>query len=174
MPMWAFDQVIVTPEGETPPDLADPNFSEFGTKRADDRAAFMGEIAELKLRAGPTYTFAFWGISQFLDGINWEVKKIIPFKNLDFNLFCGAPPVRLVLYTLKDDVDGEQRHLQTSKNCYFNLAFWSSKKPPSNQKLRMLLHESESGETQKDRVKKHRKGWLHWISRCFSCLNVVD
>merc|ERR1719188_805443 len=73
MPLWAFDQFVITPQGEQPPDLADPDFSSFGHKRTDDRAAFVRQLSSLELKAGPMYTFAFWGISQFLDDINWKV-----------------------------------------------------------------------------------------------------
>merc|ERR1712060_449079 len=143
MPLWAYDQFIVTWEGEQPPDLADPQFGDFGAKRADDRAGFIKDISQLELRAGPTYTFAFWGISQFLDNIKWELRKVIPFKPIDFNLFCGAPPVHIVLYTLRPEGE-EQRHLQRRKNYYFRLAFWSSRASPDPRKLRQLLPEAEA------------------------------
>jgi len=139
MPIWAFDQFIVTPEGEEPPDLMDPSFHEFGWKRADDRSDFIREISALKVKAGPTYTFAFWGISQFMDQINWKMTKVIPFSSIDFNLFCGAPPVHLVLYTLAEDEKGETRHLQSRKNYIFQLAFWSSKCPPKPARMQHLF-----------------------------------
>merc|ERR1712048_931480 len=101
MPLWAFDQFIVTPEGEKAPSLTDPRFHEFGMKRADDRAAYVKEISALELKSGPTYTFSFWGISQFLDNINWEITGVVPFTKINFNQFCGRPPVHLVMYSLQ-------------------------------------------------------------------------
>lgn len=169
MPLWAVDQYIVTPEWEEPPDLTDPDFSELGTKRTDGRAAFIAEISALKLQAGPTYTFALWGISQFLDQINWEMTKIIPFRNFDFNLFCGAPPVHLVFYNLLDDPVGERRHLQSRKNYYFRLAFWSSKHPPSQEKVRALMPRNDGDEPPAERAAKKRRGWSHKLHAAFAC-----
>mmetsp|Transcript_62219 Transcript_62219/g.157173 ORF Transcript_62219/g.157173 Transcript_62219/m.157173 type:complete len:382 (+) Transcript_62219:96-1241(+) len=169
MPLWACDQFVVTPEDEQPPDLTDPAFSEFGTKRVDDRAAFMAEMSALELRTGPTYTFAFWGISQFLDDIKWEVTKVIPFKNIDFNTFCGRPPVHVVMYTLKDSDDDERRHLQSRKDYYFRLAFWSSRKPPSQDKMRTLLPKDDSKSLESGTGAKKRKGWSQRISGMFAC-----
>merc|ERR1719382_940107 len=75
LPLWAFDQFIVTPEGEQPPCLWDPNFSEFGQRRYKRIANYAEEIEQLQksFKVGPTYTFAFWGNSRFLDVINWMV-----------------------------------------------------------------------------------------------------
>jgi len=168
MPMWAFDQFIVTPAGEEPPDMTDPHFHEFGHKRVDDRPGFIKAMSDLQLKAGPTYTFSFWGISQFLDDIQWQVQKVIPFKPIDFNLFCGAPPVALVLYTLTPH-DSEQRHLQTRKNYYFRLAFWSSLKPPSVEKIRQLIPKRVGGDAMHDAmVRKRPKGWSSTFACCAS------
>jgi len=170
MPLWAFDQFIVTPEGESPPDLTDECFSDFGCKRTDDRSAFVKQMSGLHLRAGPTYTFAFWGISQFLDDIKWEVQKVIPFKAIDFDLFCGAPPVQLVLYTLKDDGGAEPRHLESRKNYFFRLAFWSSLRPPNPERLRQLLPKDDYVETAVTaEVSRKRKGWSHRFTGIFAC-----
>jgi hypothetical protein len=140
MPLWAFDQVIVTPAGEDTPDLTSPSFHKLGLHRASNRKAFIKEMCAMKLMAGPTYTFSFWGISQFLDGINWQVRKVVPFTTVGFNQFCGKPPVNLVLYSLRDSDDPrETRHLQYRKNYYFRLAFWSSEDKPSKAKLAELL-----------------------------------
>merc|ERR1712211_39824 len=90
---------------------------------------------------GPTYTFAFWGISQFMDQINWTMIKVIPFSSIDFNVFCGAPPVHLVLYTLREGEEGDSdtRHLQSRKSYLFQLAFWSSKCPPKPARMHHLF-----------------------------------
>jgi len=168
MPLWAFDQLIETPEGEDGPSLCDPHFSSFGSKRADDRSAFIEEISALKLRPGPTFTFSFWGISQFLDDINWEITKVIPFSKIDFNKFCGAPPVHYVLYTLKDDEDarGESRHLQSRKDYFFKLSFWSSKKPPCRTRLMEVIPpEALRGRPETEEVKR-RKGWAGLFACC--------
>lgn len=166
MPMFAFDQFIVTPEGEDPPSLTDPAFTDLGVKRTDDRAAFIRQASQLELKAGPVYTFAFWGISQFLDNIKWEMQKIVPFKSFDFNVMCGAPPVNVVFYTVKeDDLKDDKRHLQDKKTYYFRLAFWSSLKPPPRERLRELVPTLGS-EFVTERVPKKRKGWSDTMLGC--------
>eukprot|EP00930_Biecheleria_cincta_P057058 TRINITY_DN43060_c0_g1_i1.p1 TRINITY_DN43060_c0_g1~~TRINITY_DN43060_c0_g1_i1.p1 ORF type:complete len:384 (+),score=56.84 TRINITY_DN43060_c0_g1_i1:98-1249(+) len=139
MPLFAFDQFIVTPEGEEPPELTDPGFADLGTKRTDDLAGFIRQISDMELKPGSVYTFAFWSISQFLDAIKWEIQKVIPFKTIDFNTLCGAPPVNLVLYTVDEKSQGDKRHVQRRKNYHFRLAFWSSEKPPSTDRLHELV-----------------------------------
>merc|ERR1712048_951359 len=140
MPLWAFDQFIVTPEGEQAPSLNDPRFNELGMKRADDRSAFVKEISALELKSGPTYTFSFWGISQFLDQINWEITGVVRFTKINFNQFCGRAPVHLVMYSLdRADDDKEARHLQSRKHYLFDLKFWSTKSKPTPERLQELI-----------------------------------
>lgn len=148
MPLWAFDQFVVTPEGEEAPDLEDPRFHEFGTKRADDRAAFIKQMSVLELKTGPTYTFSFWGISQFLDQIKWEITGVIPFTRINFNQFCGKAPVHLVMYSLdRADDDKETRHLQSRKHSLFDLKFWSTKSKPTPERLQELMPDRRDAPT---------------------------
>jgi hypothetical protein len=139
MPLWAFDQLIMTPEGEKAPSLTDPHFHELGMKRADDRAAFVKEISALEFKSGLTYTFSFWGTSQFADIINWEVTGVVPFTKINFNQFCGQAPIHLVMYSLQSASDVERRHLQCQKQYFFDLKFWSSKFKPTPQRLKELF-----------------------------------
>jgi len=140
VPLWGFDQFIETPEGETPPSLTDPEFHTLGHIRGSDRLAFVKFMSGLRLRPGPTYTFGFWGISQLFDALKWEVRGLTPRGSIDFNRFCGAPPVYQILYTLKKPTgDGrERRHLESMKNYYIRMPFWSSAKPPSHCVLQEL------------------------------------
>eukprot|EP00429_Kryptoperidinium_foliaceum_P070801 CAMPEP_0176069964 /NCGR_PEP_ID=MMETSP0120_2-20121206/34935_1 /TAXON_ID=160619 /ORGANISM="Kryptoperidinium foliaceum, Strain CCMP 1326" /LENGTH=380 /DNA_ID=CAMNT_0017403603 /DNA_START=126 /DNA_END=1268 /DNA_ORIENTATION=- len=170
MPLWACDQMVVTPEGEAPPDVCDRNYSHYGLKRADDRPAFVKEMEALRLVPGPTYSMSFWGISQFLDCIKWEMQKIIPFKPIDFNLFCGKPPVHLVIYTLQPSSSGETRHLEARKNYYFRYALWSSLKRPSPEKIRELIpHQGEDlvGDERRRQALMSRKAGV--FSTMLSC-----
>jgi len=167
MPLWACDQMVVTPEGEMPPDLSDPNFCEYGIRRTDDRRAFVEELSKLQPRPGDTYTFAFWGISQFLDCIKWELPKILPFKSIDFNLFCGAPPVQLVFYTLRQAEGAETRHLQSRKNYYFRVALWSSERKPSASKLRELFPQRAAVHRPAKLAEQHSQGGL--LNRLLNC-----
>lgn len=139
MPLWAFDQFIETPEGEEPPSLTDPNFHTLGHLRTANRRAFVELMSKLQPRPGPTYTFGFWGISQLFDALKWEL--LTPGSSVDFNRFCGGPPVHQVLYTLgKPKGNGsDQRHLESRKKYYLRFAFWSSQKPPSQRVIRELI-----------------------------------
>mmetsp|Transcript_130706 Transcript_130706/g.317466 ORF Transcript_130706/g.317466 Transcript_130706/m.317466 type:complete len:400 (-) Transcript_130706:397-1596(-) len=146
MPLWAFDQYIVTPEGQEAPCLSDPAIPSMGSTRVKRVRKFREELDKLEFRVGPTYTFCFWGISQWLDKLNWEIK--MPFmRPLDFNLFCGKPPVHVVIYSLQpqggQDPDKKQRHLQSVKQYYFDTAFWSSKHRPSLERIQALLENTE-------------------------------
>jgi len=140
MPIWAFDQFIETPEGEQPPMLNDPNFMNMGIKRADDVKAYARTMDNLKFKVGPTYTFSFWSISTLIDNVMWRIGGVIPGVTIDFNQFCGRPPVHLVIYTLRPAADGkDERHLDSRKCYLFHLAFWSSLSQPPSHRLRQLL-----------------------------------
>jgi hypothetical protein len=142
MPMWAFDQFIETPEGEEPPSLTDPNFMNLGMTRSHD--AFARTMRNLEFRPGPTYTLSFWSISKHIDNINWTIGGVIPGMNVDFNRFCGRPPVHVSIYTLRPPADGnsaESRHLDSRKCYLFHIAFWSSQFAPPAWRLQQLLPE---------------------------------
>lgn len=162
MPLWAFDQFIETPEGETPPDLADPNFMSLGIKRADDYKTFEKTLRSVQFRPGATYTFNFYSISPLMDNINWKIGGIIPGITIDMNQFCGRPPVHLVVYELQAPPKGsehDERHLDSRKNYLFHMVFWSSLRPPSSQRLRQLLPHRYPGacENEKDGKTSVRK-----------------
>jgi len=164
MPLFAFDQFILTPQGEDPPDLTDPGFADLGVHRVKDRAAFIRQISDLKLKPGPSYTFAFWGISQFLDNVQWKVQKVIPFKTIDFNQLCGAPPVAMVLYTLRKDGNVEdKRHLQRRKDYFFHMAFWSTLKPPRAERLQQLVPSLGKFSEAEVSGKGAKKGWSQML-----------
>lgn len=142
MPVFAFDQFIETPEGQEPPDITDPNFPQLGIRRADDSAAFTKTMANQKFVVGPTYTFSFWSISQLLDCLMWQIKGVIPGVTVDFDRFCGRPPIHVVMYTLKPPPagrDNDERHLDSRKSYIFHLAFWSSLRKPPQRRLEQLL-----------------------------------
>lgn len=140
MPMWAFDQFMVTPEGVMPPDLSDLAVSSMGCKRYKRVSEFKKEMAAVKFVVGPTYTFCFWGISQFLDKLNWKVR--VPFmRPFDLDLFVGSPPVHVIIYFLtnREGEENETRHVSSRKNYIFNVAFWSSRRRPPSKRLESCL-----------------------------------
>ena len=69
LPLWAFDQFIVSQPGEDVPDMTSPDFSEYGSRRKGRIAEYIREMDELVANLGPgaTYTLGFWGNSRFLD-----------------------------------------------------------------------------------------------------------
>lgn len=140
MPLWAFDQIIVTPDGEAPPPLSDPELRKLGICReSGDAAAFAKAASAIELQAGPTYTLCFWSIASLLDVIQWQMTAI-PGVRIGFDQFCRAPPVRLVLYTLKPSGDQhDERHTQSRKTYFFELSFWSSLQPPPPKRLEQLV-----------------------------------
>mmetsp|Transcript_6350 Transcript_6350/g.14571 ORF Transcript_6350/g.14571 Transcript_6350/m.14571 type:complete len:226 (-) Transcript_6350:66-743(-) len=132
LPLWAFDQFIETPEDETPPELTDPQLHTYGHKRYGQIREYRRKLDALELRPGPTFTFCFWGVSRFCDVIEWQATGIPIFTPLDLNLYCGRPPLHLVLYTLANQGE-ERRHLQSRKTYWFRCGFWSSSKRPSKE-----------------------------------------
>jgi len=141
MPLYAFDQFIVTPPGESPPRLTDPAMPTLGSVRVGRVREYKKEIEELELKMGYTYTFNFWGISQWLDRLNWQVIMPLLRTRVDFNAFCGRPPVHVVIYTLKAGSvhKDDPRHLQFKKNYMFDIAFWSSLHRPPKEIVHSLF-----------------------------------
>jgi len=160
MPLWTFDQFIETPEGETPPELTDPNLHEHGHRRFGQLREYRRMVDSLDLRPGPTFTFCFWGVSRFCDVIEWQATGIPIFTPLDLNLYCGRPPLHLVLYTLEGAGTGEEkRHLQSRKTYFFRCGFWSSLKRPSKEVVRYFAGRSiELLRCASNRRRKHNSG----------------
>lgn len=147
LPMWAFDQFIVTPAGEPPPVLTSPHFPEWGCKRKGRMADYAREMTDLSntMVPGPTYTFGFWGNSRFLDAIDWKLRGIPVVTPMDLTPMVGKPPVYVVFYTLDraDQANGKpERHLSSRKRFYFRAAIWSSKKRPDRQRFEALTRAS--------------------------------
>jgi len=142
MPLWAFDQFIFTEAGEKPPSLNDPNFAKLGVLQTTNRKHFITKMKQLQLQPGPTYTFAFWGISQIVDCVKWDIAGVLPMR-ISFNKLCGQPPVDCTLYTLKSDKGtggtNETRHFERRKNYLFRLTFWSSLTPLSKERVAAMF-----------------------------------
>jgi hypothetical protein len=144
MPLWAFDQLIVSEPGEEP-DLR--NLEGHGMLRTEGRADFIRTMNGLQMQPDKVYTFSFWCISRFVDVLDWNLLGIVP-GGIDFNVFCGRPPVNLVMYELEDSENGsETRHLQSRKKYYYNMALWSTKAPPSRPQVQAMLQDGEVAES---------------------------
>eukprot|EP00439_Symbiodinium_sp_Y106_P057721 s127_g8.t1 len=155
LPLWAFDQYIVTPEGETPPELTDPDLPNMGHKRFGQLREYRRSLDSLELVPGPTFTFCFWGVSRFCDVLQWQATGIPMFTPLDLNQYCGRPPLHFVLYTLTDKGETraenlklslqereETRHLQSRKTYFFRCGFWSSLRRPGSDVVRNFAGKS--------------------------------
>lgn len=149
LPLWAFDQFLETLEGETPPELTDPNLPTYGHKRVGQLREYKRLMDALDLRPGPTFTFCFWGVSRFCDVMTWQATGIPIFTPIDLNLYCGKPPLHLVMYTLNGD--DEKRHLQSRKTYFFRVCFWSSLKRPDKDVVMKVAGQSL------DLLKRRRK-----------------
>jgi len=131
MPLWAFDQFHVSELGQEP--LLTGTFDTVGLKRTDGVREYIKEMQNLisTLSTDKVYTFCFWGISQFLDVMKWEVTGgIIPGMTIDFNNMCGAPPVFLSMYDFTEPVGEDKRHLPSRKRPLLRVEVWSMLKPP--------------------------------------------
>jgi len=174
LPLWAFDQFAVTPEGQEPPNLWDANFCDFGQRRYKRIAKYSEEITKLSksFKIGPTYTFAFWGVSRFLDVLNWSVIGLPVVTPANVNNFCGKPPIHVVLYSLKRDQAGDARHLQPRKTYYFRAALWSSEKRPHRQRIEALTGSAARHVDNADPVAKEqtlRRRFTGFMKRMSSC-----
>jgi len=153
MPLWAFDQLIISEPGKEP-DIR--NIEKLGVLRTDGRAEFIRKLAGLELQPDKVYTFAFWCISRFLDVVNWQMLGVVP-GGVSFNTFCGRPPVHSVIYELDNAAcSQDRRHLQSRKNYFFNLAFWSQKFPPERTPLQDAGVEDASPDCGPDKVSEWR------------------
>lgn len=133
MPLWAFDQFEVSTPGSEP-DLAG-NLEGVGMRRNDGAAAYVSSLkkALAELSTERVYTFCFWGVSQFLDCVRWEVTGgILPGVTMDFDRLCGRPPVYFSVYALRE-AGAEKRHLQSMKRTFFRISAWSSLHPPDKE-----------------------------------------
>mmetsp|Transcript_57648 Transcript_57648/g.122622 ORF Transcript_57648/g.122622 Transcript_57648/m.122622 type:complete len:357 (-) Transcript_57648:144-1214(-) len=135
MPLWAFDQFHVAEPGREPP--LSGNLAGVGLSRSEDGVSkYINAVktATASISTDLVYTFCFWGVSKFLDIIKWEVVGgLMPGVKLDFDKFCGGPPVYCTMYEVPKELEqaADKRHLPSRKNQFFRAAAWSTLKPPS-------------------------------------------
>mmetsp|Transcript_39603 Transcript_39603/g.84423 ORF Transcript_39603/g.84423 Transcript_39603/m.84423 type:complete len:367 (+) Transcript_39603:76-1176(+) len=121
------DQIIITAPGEAIPRLNDPNFSQFGLTRADDRRKFKEVIENLELKPGYTYSFGFWCVSRFIDAVGWQSTGSTVAPSVKFQDIGILPPCYFVFYQLKPSLQpGDDRHLDSRKVYWYKVAYWSS------------------------------------------------
>lgn len=150
MPLWAFDQFVVSEPGYEP-HLAG-NLEGLGMRRTDGVAAYTAAMRSAieNLSTEKVYTFSFWSVSQFLDMINWEmVGGFLPFtRGSRFALAkAGAePPINVVAYELLGASPEDRRHLPSRRRHYVNVIMWSQKQPPAPETLSALLGAGPEGQ----------------------------
>jgi hypothetical protein len=157
MPMWALDRIIETPAGEEPPSLTDPNFLTMGMNRHDK--GFRERMENIKFRPGPTYTISFSSISSMLDIALWKISGAFRGATVDMDLFCGRPPLHVVMYALQPppaDSQWDGRHLDSRKHYIFHIAFWSSLRPPPSWRLQQLMPNAKPSKEHGDVTKQSR------------------
>jgi len=163
------DQLIVTEEGETPPDLTDPNFTKLGLTKANNRSKFKKAMESLELVPGPTFTFGFWGVAQFLDTILWQAPARGVMPEIKLTKIGIIPPGFMVMYALHEPKEtflsppaspratpqlgrssstnsvvsnaDDGRHLDSRKQYLWRTAFWSTVVPPDPKRVKDLLPE---------------------------------
>eukprot|EP00928_Gymnodinium_smaydae_P089002 TRINITY_DN73017_c0_g1_i1.p1 TRINITY_DN73017_c0_g1~~TRINITY_DN73017_c0_g1_i1.p1 ORF type:complete len:415 (-),score=65.56 TRINITY_DN73017_c0_g1_i1:76-1251(-) len=151
-PLWVMDQLIVTPEGETPPRLNDPEFDTFGRIKAHDREAMKQAIDGLDFSPGKTYTFGFWCVAQFMDAIAWKLLAAGILPETSLTDLSTHPPCFATMYCLKPkdqwrSVSGprDNRHLVSRKTYLWRVGFWSSHLPPPPGRTKELMCTGEPG-----------------------------
>lgn len=132
--MSGWDQVIVTPEGTTPPplnaelqDLGDVHGRNLDrAKMGLSRYSAEVQLALKNMRTTDTFTLCSWGVSQVVDPLRWQF-KIGTYISLA--RFMEDMPLHIAMYELLPAEDGGQRqelHLESRKNYYLDFMFWSS------------------------------------------------
>jgi len=156
-PLAMMDQFIFTPEGQTPPDLTDPKFPELGALKTNDRAGLRATLRALDFAPGPTFTFGFWCIAQYLDTLQWHAPRTMlpPLSLLKLGIY---PPGFITMYSVKQDDqhNPEHRHLDSKKVYLWRVAFWSSHMPPNATRARELMSGSKTSHNKDVVLKKKR------------------
>lgn len=129
MPLWAFDQFLVSSPGSEPDLCSDLEGQ--GMRRSDSAKNYIKAMTSCieSFSTEKVYTFAFWGVSQFLDVMRWQVVGgLLPGVTMDLSKFCGTAPFSLAIYELDGmgAQDADKRHLPSRKRYYFNVSVWSN------------------------------------------------
>eukprot|EP00931_Biecheleriopsis_adriatica_P035944 TRINITY_DN20725_c0_g1_i1.p1 TRINITY_DN20725_c0_g1~~TRINITY_DN20725_c0_g1_i1.p1 ORF type:complete len:390 (-),score=68.00 TRINITY_DN20725_c0_g1_i1:79-1224(-) len=128
MPLWAVDQFHVAELGEEP--ALNANLEGVGLRRSDGTRSYIDAMNSAidNLSTDKVYTFCFWGVAQFIDVINWELRGLWPGFRMDAQKLSGDPLVYVVAYDLLDHRT-EKRHVESRKRYYFKVALWSALRP---------------------------------------------
>mmetsp|Transcript_44133 Transcript_44133/g.89080 ORF Transcript_44133/g.89080 Transcript_44133/m.89080 type:complete len:424 (-) Transcript_44133:412-1683(-) len=148
VPLTEVDQYVPPPEGGgAAPDLLDPSFPSHGIIKATDSAAMKKHLRNAVFEPGEIHTFAFWAPSRAFDLARWRIAKNVPFAGgSSLDALNGPPPMFLSIYLLKPGQGRERRHLKSRVTMVWQVAGWSSKFPPTPERMKRL-REMATGST---------------------------
>jgi len=137
--MTGWDQMIVTRRGEEPPNLAS-DLSGMGLLRGGPGgmgvSAYKAAVNSLMegMTTENTYTMCFWGCSQVVDVVIWQVSFSRAISGMEMDTFFANNPLHGVVYELDwTGVSSEdRRHLESRKRYYADFMFWSNKVKPTH------------------------------------------
>jgi len=160
-PLTMMDQFIFTGEGEHPPDLTDPNFSNLGCSKERDSAGFKATLEALDLVPGPTFTFGFSCVAHYFNTLlsrNALERMLPPMSRLHVGI---CPPGFITMYGLKvdDSTADDRRHLDSKKLYLWRVAFWRSHVSPYVSAANELLLSSRKGYNKAMVLNKRRNCW---------------
>eukprot|EP00401_Gymnodinium_catenatum_P015011 CAMPEP_0117537094 /NCGR_PEP_ID=MMETSP0784-20121206/41789_1 /TAXON_ID=39447 /ORGANISM="" /LENGTH=491 /DNA_ID=CAMNT_0005333673 /DNA_START=18 /DNA_END=1493 /DNA_ORIENTATION=- len=133
VPLWGFDQVIVSPKGKEPNLLG--KLDGLGFQRSNGMSKFRRELDRIvkEISIENVYTFCFWGPSRYADICHWEISGLPGGMKFPITDLAGPLPFTMVLYDLgvggsdkasKGGRRTETRHLRSRKRYYFQAAVW--------------------------------------------------
>jgi hypothetical protein len=107
-PMFrTMDRVVITPEGETPPELGS-ELPEPDTER-NLRRSGKSSGENLKFEMGKTYSFSFH--SMYINFAEWAIINVPGYKAIDIKSIVKNQPARVVIY----DIEEDQKHYSKNK-----------------------------------------------------------
>eukprot|EP00440_Ansanella_granifera_P039133 gb/GFBE01042453.1/.p1 GENE.gb/GFBE01042453.1/~~gb/GFBE01042453.1/.p1 ORF type:complete len:408 (+),score=78.47 gb/GFBE01042453.1/:1-1224(+) len=168
MPLWAFDQFVVSEVGQEPDLTGD--LEGVGMRRTEGLKAYVRELKACieGFSTDKVYTFSIWGVSQFLDCMRWEAKGIIPGMSFPFSRFGLRPPLNIAIYEIPG-IYPDKRHLVSRKRYYLSVAMWSMLEPPGADKLRELLGDHVDARKSDSSTKQRRQSPLTRAMDVFAC-----
>mmetsp|Transcript_73144 Transcript_73144/g.136718 ORF Transcript_73144/g.136718 Transcript_73144/m.136718 type:complete len:392 (-) Transcript_73144:24-1199(-) len=124
----SFDQVIVTADGDNPPDLCGDLVSHGYRRNAMSLEEYDSVFAQIleNLNETNTYTFCFWAPSRFTNLMTGYMEGILPLgASVNMSAFMEGFPWHFCIYDLESSTDDE-RHLEADKRYVCDLLIWNS------------------------------------------------
>lgn len=139
----AWDQIIITPKGDEPPRLADELTTDSHglnlMRNSMGLPTYTERVEEVfrQINVDDTYTMCFWGVSQYIDLLQWRF-DLVTYMAYPMDTFFANNPIHVTMYehepviTNSDTEDEEsyrreRKHLESEKRYYLDLMFWSTK-----------------------------------------------